>query len=184
MSTSKEKIVITVNKEEFVEELMKNNKIQIKGVPKPRKRISDLKVNDDYFVILDGKVITLSFTNSNFDRDFIQADNAFVTRKEAENKLEEYSIVEKTFLKAPVMYKYDEDGLWQQITESYTYFLKNIINCCPDSNYKDNFAEKIADIEIALLQLKEILGLDPIDISKIKIAKARKEKELKINDGV
>lgn len=184
MSTSKEKIVITVNKEEFVEELMKNNKIQIKGVPKPRKRISDLKVNDDYFVILDGKVITLSFTNSNFDRDFIQADNAFVTRKEAENKLEEYSIVEKTFLKAPVMYKYDEDGLWQQITESYTYFLKNIINCCPDSNYKGNFAEKIADIEIALLQLKEILGLDPIDISKIKIAKAKKEKELKINDGV
>lgn len=102
MSTNKEKNIITVNKEEFVEEVMKNNKIQIKGVPKPRKRISDL---NDYFAILDGKIIALRFTNSNFDREFIQ-------------------------------------------------------------------------------QLKEILGLDPIDISKIKIAKAKKEKELKINDGV
>lgn len=162
----------------------KINKIQINTVPKPRKRISDLKVDDDYFAILDGKIITLRFTNSNFDREFIQADNAFVTRKEAEIKLEEYSIVEKTFLRAPVMSKYDEDGLWKQINESCTYFLKNIIQWCPDSDYKDNFAEKIADIEIALLQLKEILGLDPIDISKIKIAKAKKEKELKINDGV
>ncbi len=105
MSTNKEKNIITVNKKEFVKELMKNkknNKFQINAVPKPRKRISDL---NDYFAILDGKIIALRFTNSNFDREFIQ-------------------------------------------------------------------------------QLKEILGLDPIDISKIKIAKAKKEKELKINDGV
>ena len=91
---NKEKNIITVNKKEFVKELMKNNKFQINAVPKPRKRISDL---NDHFAILDGKIIALRFTNSNFDREFIQ-------------------------------------------------------------------------------QLKEILGLDPIDISKIKIAKAKKKK--------
>lgn len=45
MSTNKEKNIITVNKKEFVKELMKNkknNKFQINAVPKPRKRISDL----------------------------------------------------------------------------------------------------------------------------------------------
>lgn len=97
MSTNKEKNIITVNKKEFVKELMKNkknNKFQINAALKPRKRISDL---NDYFAILDGKIIALRFTNSNFDREFIQ-------------------------------------------------------------------------------QLKEILGLDPIDISKIKIAKAKKKK--------
>lgn len=54
------------------------------GTYKPAsiKTIANLKPGDDYYVVIEGEVCTLCFTNSDFDREFIKSGNAFVTKNE------------------------------------------------------------------------------------------------------